>query len=78
MVYTICAVLVSQTFGIFNRGCNNFLHKIPACDCSIMVHFAYIYSVTCQRVVGLCGGGTRVCNPPLSANSVNETSAQAR
>jgi hypothetical protein len=34
--------------------------------------------VTCQRVDGLCGGGTRVCNPPLSANSVNETSAQAR
>jgi hypothetical protein len=36
------------------------------------------YIVTCQRVVGLCGGGTRVCNPPLSASSVNETSAQAR
>jgi hypothetical protein len=34
--------------------------------------------VTCQRVVGLCGGGTRVCNLPLSTNSENETSAQAR
>jgi hypothetical protein len=34
--------------------------------------------VTCQRIVGLCGGGTRVCNPPLSVNSVNKTSAQAR
>jgi hypothetical protein len=54
---------------------NIILRPLPPCQTVIPPSNN---SVTCQRVAGLCGGGTRVCNPPLSARLVNETSAQAR